>query len=360
MAAIAKLQAELPLIVVAGPTASGKSELSLHLASALRGEVLSIDSVQVFRGLDIGSAKIERAARERVPHHGLDILDPNESFNVADFLKFAEATLAELAQRKVPVIACAGTTLYLTALLHGLVEAPKADPALRAELAKLSERTLYERLVEVDPAAAQRLHPHDRLRVSRALEAALNGRIPLSSLHAAHGLRAIRHRALVIVLCWSRDVLYARINQRSKHMLDAGLVEEVRSIRQRFPQAEHALRTLGYAQAAAFLEGKLPESTLESQIAMETRRYAKRQTTYWKNEPRKRGWTITRGAQCENEQSQPPKPRVVQDLRGADMNWNDLLHGVQQVLESPQFNIELWYVDAAQLFESLPPLSLGV
>ncbi|MBN8550797.1 MAG: tRNA (adenosine(37)-N6)-dimethylallyltransferase MiaA [Deltaproteobacteria bacterium] len=342
-----------PLLVIAGPTASGKSALSLSCARHLHAEILSVDSVQIYRGLDIGSAKLTLAQREGVPHHLLDIREPDAAFNVADFLREAEASISDIQGRGKSCVVCAGTTLYLTALLHGLVESPSQDLVYRASLEGRPSEDLHEALARLDPVSAQKLHPRDRVRLVRALEVAhLTGKAP-SLLQSEHAYRTTKHAALILVLCWNRKDLYARINQRSQLMLEQGLVEETRALCQRFPEAKQALRTLGYAQAMDFLAGKLPEERLCEEIAMQTRRYAKRQMTYWRNEPAKRGWqqrpTPEEAAMEIDALSPAPRGKSLKCMRVLSLSVPDLLVAAERRISTLQEEIELWYVDAAAL-----------
>ncbi len=281
------------LLIVCGPSGSGKSALGVALAEALEGEVLNMDSVQVYRGLEIGSAKLSLAERRGIPHHLLDICDPTEHFSVGAYLERAEATISSLEARGRLPIFVGGTTLYLTALLHGLATLPSRDADLRAALATKSDEALHAQLATLDPESAQRLHPHDRLRVARAIEASLLAGRPLSAVHAEHRREEGRHRALILTLAWPRDSLYARINTRTQRMLTDGLVQETSALLEKFGEGAPALSSIGYAETLDVLRGVLPREELESSIAQATRRYAKRQLTYLRNEPRKRGWVVT-------------------------------------------------------------------
>ncbi len=281
-----------PLLVVAGPTAGGKSELALRLAQELPGEILSLDSVQIYRGANIGSAKVGAAERALVPHHLLDICDPNERYSAAQFVRDSESVLPQIVARGRQTVLVGGTNLYLTALLHGLADLVRGSEALQARLKSLSDEELHSELRSLDALSAERLHPHDRFRVSRALETAIESGTSASELRAQHGFTELRHAALVIVVCPQREVLYERINRRSVEMLDRGLVAETEALLARYGCDVAPLKTLGYLQAVAYLEGRLPYAKLAEEIAMHTRRFAKRQMTYWRNEPTKRGWKV--------------------------------------------------------------------
>lgn len=342
-----------PLLVIAGPTASGKSDFSIRCAQSLDGEILSVDSVQIYQGLDIGSAKVSTQQRSAVVHHLLDIVPPDAGFNVAQFLKSAQLAIADMRQRKKSCVVCAGTTLYLTALLHGLVDAPAQDENYRRSLREKSDLELHSLLAHVDPSSAQRLHVHDRVRVSRALETIEVTGKTMTELHAAHAYKTLQHAALIIVMCWGRDELYSRINQRSRAIVQGGLVDETRAILSRSPGALQALRTLGYAQACDYLDGRLTEQDLIPAIAMHTRRYAKRQMTYWRNEPLKRGWSARPRASepaVELPISTPKgRGRAEKGFRVLSLDHAALLKEIKARLDTLGSTVEVWYVDAAAL-----------
>ncbi len=280
------------LIIVAGPTAAGKSAVGLRLAEALGAEIVSIDSVQVYRGADIGSAKPTAAEQARVRHHLIDLWEPSHAGDMAQFLAAAQEAIADIHRRGKQVVCVGGTGMYLTGLLHGLAELPPGDEALRAELEALSSDELVERLQRVDPEAAARLHRNDRLRLIRAIEGSELTGEPMTVRHARHSYREALYRALIVVPLWNRTELYRRIDIRTEAMVAAGLLGEVRSIRERFGDEAPVLDAVGYAEVREVLRGKLSESQLVGTIAQATRRFAKRQMTYWRNEPAKRGWSV--------------------------------------------------------------------
>ncbi len=342
------LRAEL--LVVAGPTASGKSEAAVRLAKSFNGEVLAVDSVQIYRGCDVGSAKVSPAEQGGTRHHLLDVCSPAEPCNAARFCEMAEAAAAEIRARGKAVIACGGTTLYLKALLHGLADLPPGDIRLRQELDRLDNETLFQRLAEIDPETAKRLHPNDRLRVSRALEAHAVSGIRASSAFSEHAFRNPRCRSLILVLCWPRDLLYARINRRSSRMLEEGLIRETEALMQAFGPQIGVLKTIGYAQARAFLEGNLREEELPLQIAMETRRFAKRQMTFWRNEPVKRNWTIRPRPDEDGIYvgAESGSSRSAKGVRALKKSFSELEREIAQA--RPQ-GVEVWYLYAPALGE---------
>ena len=320
---------ERPIVVVAGPTACGKSALALRLAQELQGEIFNLDSVQIYRGLDIGSAKLAPGERAGIAHHLLDIADPSQEFNVFEYCRAAEAALQATAAQ--PVFA-GGSTMYLTSLLHGIAELPARDPELRASLEGQSSEELQQLLRAKDPEAAARLHLNDRVRVIRALETVLLSGLKLSELHQQHGYREIKRAALIIVPFWERALLYQRIEQRSAKMVESGLIEETKDLISQFGPSAPALRSLGYHQALKFLQGQIALTQVVPEIALFTRRYAKRQTTFWRNEPGKRGWQIS----AVNAPEKLSPEQLLQRIHAA------LAQGVTQTM--------VWLVDPHALF----------
>jgi tRNA dimethylallyltransferase len=278
------------LVVIAGPTASGKSALALALAERLGGEIVSADSQQVYRGLDVGTAKPSPEVRAAVPHHLVDIADPDEQLTAARFVALADAAISEIAARgRVPLVT-GGTGLWMRALLRGLADAPPRDEALRerleAEEAAEGQGHLHRRLEGVDPEAAARLHPNDTVRIIRALEVhALTG-APLSAHHAAHGFEEARYPHRLLALAPERSVLRARIAERVAAMLEAGWIEETRRLlASGAVTADRLRKILGYTEVTAHLEGALAREALPDRIAARTWQYAKRQGLWLRQEP---------------------------------------------------------------------------
>jgi tRNA dimethylallyltransferase len=262
------------------------------LAQLLDGEIVNVDSVQVFKGLDIGSAKLKTSQRCGVPHHVLDIFSPDESANVAKFRQQALTAIDGIrAGGKLPILV-GGSGLYLTALLHGLADVPATPSELRQAIAAMAPGEQYAELQRVDPVTAMRLNPNDTQRVSRALEIFRITGKPASEFFAEHTFAQLDVVSLVIVICRPRDELYHRIDLRAAQMLEDGLVAETDQLLKRYGRLP-ALETLGYKQACDYLEGKLKEGEVAREIALHTRRFAKRQMTYWRNEPAKRGWIVS-------------------------------------------------------------------
>ncbi len=280
---------EYPLIAIVGPTAVGKSALGLTLAERLDGEVVNYDSVQIYRGFDIGTGKLPLAERRGIPHHLVDCLDPGDSFTAGDFRREALKVLHGICQRaKLPILV-GGTGLYLRALLLGLFEGPPRSEQLRARLRGLADRrgreSIHRLLKRLDPASARRIDPQDLQKAIRAVEVCLMSRQSLSALHAG-GRQALEgFRCLKIGLNPARDALYARINQRVEWMFASGLREEVqRLLAQPDAPRMKAMGALGYRQVAAALGGEITwQKALEETQAV-TRQYAKRQMTWFRRE----------------------------------------------------------------------------
>jgi tRNA dimethylallyltransferase len=275
-------------ICLAGPTASGKSALALLLADALHGEVefISVDSAQVYRGMDIGTAKPDAAERARVPHHLIDLLEPEQAYSAAMFVRDATAAAADIRERGRLPLLVGGTMLYFKAQRDGLDAMPAADPALRAQLDERAAAegwpALHAELGRVDPTTAARLAPNDAQRIQRALEVWLSTGRPLSAFHARDEARsAAAHWPMVSLQPRSRVWLHERIARRFEAMLAAGFVDEVRRLRQRpglRPELP-SMRCVGYRQAWAALEAGALDGLREAGIAA-TRQLAKRQITW--------------------------------------------------------------------------------
>jgi len=278
-----------PLVVICGPTASGKTDLALRLAEDVPLEVISADSRQVYRAMDIGTAKPTREERVRVPHHLVDVVDPDQDFSVADFVRLGRAAATDIHRRgRLPLVA-GGTGLYLQGLTAGLVEAPAGSPELRREFALREERegagTLHALLAGCDPESAQRLPESDTVRIIRALEVfELTGR-PLSDWQKEHAFRDRPYRVLQIGLSPPREELYARIDRRTRRMFEMGIVEETRALLARgYDPALKSLRTLGYRECQQYLAGESDLETCIEHVQMQTRRYAKRQLTWFRRD----------------------------------------------------------------------------
>lgn len=282
------LPGEGELVVVVGPTASGKTELAIDLARRWGGEVVSADSVQIVRGFDVGSGKPTAAERLAAPHHLIDAIDPLEPMDAARFAAMADDVIGALrAAGKVPVV-CGGTFLWVKALVQGLAPGVAADPAVRARHAAIVEAegraALHARLAVVDPEAAARLAPNDALRVSRALEVFEVSGMTQTAWHAAHGFRTARHRARLVGVARSRDDVDARIATRVHAWLEGGWIEEVERLIEAGFRGARAMTSVGYRQVAEAIEGSLPRAELEGAIVRATRTFVRRQRTWLRDE----------------------------------------------------------------------------
>jgi len=281
-----------PAILLMGPTASGKSAVALGVAARLPVEIVSVDSAQVFRGMDIGTAKPSAADRAAVPHHLIDIIEPTQAYSAAQFRADALRLMHEIAARgRIPLLV-GGTMLYFKALREGLSALPQADAAVRSAIdTEARERgwpALHAELARVDPATASRLKPADSQRIQRALEVhRITGR-PMSELLARREAEPLPYRLLQIALLPSdRAALHVRIEARFEAMLKKGLVEELRSLQKRYALRPGlpSMRCVGYRQAWQFLEGEITEAELRNQGIYATRQLAKRQLTWLRATP---------------------------------------------------------------------------
>ncbi len=280
-----------PLIVVVGPTASGKTALAVGLAERLGGEVVGADSVQVYRHFDVGTGKPSVSERARAPYHLIDVLEPLEPMDAGRWVESAERALDEVRSRgRVPIV-CGGTFLWVRALLHGLVEAPPADPAVRERHRVIAESEgrpgLHARLAAVDPESAARLAPNDFVRVSRALEVHELTGTKLSAIQERHGFSPERHRARLVGLRRTPSELDERIATRARAMMAAGFVEEVERLLEAGYGESRAMGSVGYRQIREALRaGTAPDrAELTESIRRATRVFARRQRTWLRREP---------------------------------------------------------------------------
>jgi tRNA dimethylallyltransferase len=272
-----------PIVLILGPTAGGKSALAMGVARSLGGECISADSMQVYRGMDLGTAKPSRLERELVPHHLLDLIDPpDDGFTVDHWLELADRAVRDIrGRRRLPIIV-GGTNLYVQAFLFGLFDGPPPDEALRARLDAAASDDLRAELERVDPAAAARIHRNDRRRTVRALEVhALTG-TPISA-HQQQWFNTdhpLREDVRIIGLDHPVNAINRRINARVKTMMAAGLLEEVRRLAAAGPLGRQAREALGYKQLLAHVRGECTLDEAVEQIKIRTRRYAKQQRTW--------------------------------------------------------------------------------
>jgi tRNA dimethylallyltransferase len=275
------------IIVICGPTAVGKTAAGIALARAVGGEIIGADSMQVYRGLDIGTAKPTAAEQAAVRHHLIDVVDPDEPFDAARYKTLGRQAIADLSGRGRTPIVVGGTGLYIKALLSGLFRADARDAQvrhrLRTEAQALGPGALHARLKRCDPQSASRLHPNDTVRILRALEVfEVTGR-PISGLQREHRFADTPFRALKLGLALERQTLYRRIDQRVQAMLEAGLEAEVRSLLEKGYGPElKPMQSIGYSHMAAFIAGVLSREECLRTLKRDTRRFAKRQLTWFR------------------------------------------------------------------------------
>ena len=296
------------LVIISGPTCVGKTDVAIALAGPLRAEIISADAMQVYRHMNIGTAKPTEQQRTQVRHHLIDVVYPDEPFNAARFKTMAEVVISDLHQKGRPIFVVGGTGLYIKALTRGLfpgqeqvITSTQTLPLqgggqgggdrlvrkrLRDEAETLGLEALYRRLQKVDPAAAARIHPNDTYRIMRALEVHQVTGQSISHHHKAHGFRSVAYRTLKIGLTTERNILYDRINRRVDLMLASGLLEEVKwLLDQGYPSTLNPMRSIGYRHMADYLEGRTPWDETVHLFKRDTRRYAKRQFTWFRADP---------------------------------------------------------------------------
>ena len=279
---------KLPVLVICGATGSGKTALALSLAEKFPLEIISADSRQVYRRMNIGTAKATCHEQAAVPHYMIDLVDPDQEFSVADFIDLARPLISQIAVRgKIPCIV-GGTGLYIRALLGGLADLPSADAELRKQLHQREgdegSGWLYRELQRVDPVAAAEVHPNNLIRIVRALEVCIVSGQKISELKAKHSFSEQPYRILKLAPDFSRDELYSRINQRTGQMLSGGLVDEVRGLVEDYSFELKALQTLGYREVVRYLKAEISAEKMSDDIQKYTRQYAKRQLTWFRKE----------------------------------------------------------------------------
>jgi len=275
------------MILILGVTASGKGRLAFDLAESLDAEIISIDSMKVYRRMDIGTAKPPREVRQRVKYHLIDIVEPSDSFSVAAFLEAALHSIEQTKSRNKKIIAVGGTALYIKALLYGLFEGPGTDQQIRAELKARAQvqglAELYCELTKIDPTAAERISPNDSKRIIRALEVHQLAGKPISSLQKQWDRRDSKHDWTIIGLRREKTDTSGRINKRVKEMIVAGLVNEVKSLlAEEKPLSRQARCAIGYAEIIEYLNGQISLEEATELIKKNTRRLAKNQRTWFK------------------------------------------------------------------------------
>ncbi|MCP3950856.1 MAG: tRNA (adenosine(37)-N6)-dimethylallyltransferase MiaA [Desulfobacterales bacterium] len=282
------LKPEKPAIVaVCGPTGIGKTSTAITIAEAECGEIIGADSMQIYRYMDIGTAKPTVAEQARVTHHLVDVVDPDDDFDAAKFAGMAGGVITDLAGRGVLPVVAGGTGLYIKALTRGLFESVAGDPEIRANLRAAADEkgvpALFEELEKIDPQTAARIHPNDTYRVLRALEVYKTTGRSMSQMQAEHAFADEKYRCLKIGLTMDRETLYERINRRVDVMIEQGLEAEVRHLLDSGYAPElKAMQSLGYRHMAAYLGGQMDWDVMAATLKRDTRRYAKRQFTWFR------------------------------------------------------------------------------
>lgn len=276
--------------MVAGPTASGKTDVAIDLALKFNGEIVSADSIQVYRHMDVGSAKPTSEQLAAAPHHMIDVRNPDEEFTCGDYVREARQCIADIVARGRTPIVVGGTGLYIRALLGGIIELPAPDPAIREKLRREEERegsgALYKRLAQVDPLSHDRIEPENLVRIMRALEVYESTGNRLSELQEKHGFGDRPFDYVFLCLSPGRDVLYDRIAKRVDTMIQIGLLKEVCNLYQKGYSGDlKPLQSLGYRHAGMIIAGRMESHEAIELMKRDTRRYAKRQLTWFRSEP---------------------------------------------------------------------------
>jgi len=279
---------QIPLLVIQGPTASGKTGWAIRLAQKFPLEVISADSRQVYRRMDIGTAKASTAEQTGIPHHMLDLIEPDQSYSVSEYVTGARSVAAKIyAKGKLPCVV-GGTGLYTRALIGGLAEVPQGDEILRENL-RLREvqggkGTLYADLQQADPVAAASIHPNNQVKIIRTLEVYhLTGQ-KMSDLQRKHSFSDAHFRPLILAPCWPKEILHQRIAERTRIMLAEGLIDETAALVADYGTGLKSLQTLGYREVLGYLCGDSSLDAARDEIALQTRRYAKRQLTWFRKD----------------------------------------------------------------------------
>ncbi len=297
-----------PLIVIVGPTAIGKSEVAIELAKRINGEIVSCDSCQVYKYLNIGTAKPTKEERKKIPHHLIDVIEPDEEFNAFLYARKAHKAISEIHKKKKTPILVGGSGLYVRATVDGIFLGAKKNKAIRERLRKFSSDTLYRKLKKVDSETASHLHPHDRVRIIRALEVyELTGQ-PISALQEVSKGKEPNYNLTMIGLKRKRKELYQRINQRVERMIKKGLVKEVKNLLKKgFSKDLIVLKGLGYKEIIGYLDGEYDLKEAIRLLKRNSRRFAKRQLTWFNKDKRIHWIEIKKGDSASKVVSQIAK-----------------------------------------------------
>lgn len=283
---------KIPVIVVAGPTASGKTDLAIDIANDVGGEIVSADSMQIYKYMDIGTAKPTKEERKKCPHYLIDFVDPRVEFSVADYVGVAHARIADIVSRgKIPVM-CGGTGLYINSVVDDVEFGEyENDMKLREELREIAEKDGGEKLIEMlrefDPVSAERLHPNNLKRVIRAIEFFRISGVPISEHQEETKKKESRYEPIMFLIDRPREELYERINRRVDVMMEMGLVDEVKSLLNKgYTRDLNSMQGIGYKEIIAYLEGEIPLEEAIDCVKQNSRHYAKRQLTWFRRDER--------------------------------------------------------------------------
>jgi len=283
---------KIPVIVVAGPTASGKTGLAIHIAKKFDGEIVNADSMQIYKYMDIGTAKPTKEEMAQAVHHLIDFVEPDAEFSVADYTDLAHEKIADIYSRGKLAVVCGGTGLYINSLIDDVTFGEmESDYALRAELRKIAEnqgaQVLLDMLAEFDEESAKKIHPNNLKRLIRAIEFYKVTGVPISKHQQMTKLIESRYNPLMMIIDHDRDVLYQRINQRVDIMLKEGLVDEVKSLMEKgYKRDMNSMKGIGYKEVMDYLEGNTSYEEMVEILKQSTRRYAKRQLTWFRRDER--------------------------------------------------------------------------
>lgn len=276
------------IIVVAGPTASGKTNLAIQLALEFDGELICSDSMQVFRKFDIGTSKPTLLEQQLVPHHQLDLIDPNENYSAGKYEHDTSLIIKQIQQRGHLPILVGGTGLYYRALMYGISNIPDIPHSIHQDILNLQEKHgtpyCWEQLKKIDPKTANRLHANDKSRIMRSLEVFLSTGISIVDFQERQPFNKARYPALVIAYHWERDMLYDRINQRTQKMLESGWIKETQELLESYSSDLKPFQSIGYREIVKFLRNDLECEQMVIEIQQRTRQFAKRQMTWFKKE----------------------------------------------------------------------------
>lgn len=271
-------------LVIAGPTGVGKTDFSIKLAKLLNADIISADSAQIYKGMDIGTAKITTEEMQGVKHYMLDVVEPIKKYSVGDYQTAVDSILNEKERESKNIILTGGTGLYIGSITEGLSDLPAGDPILREKLLKLDSEELYKKLIELDPQAAQDIHINNRRRVERAVEVCMLTGDKFSVL-SKKNIKNNNYNFLKVALERDRDYLYERINLRVDIMLEKGLEQEVRALYEKYGENLRKINIIGYTELIEYFNGQVSYEEAVENIKRNSRRYAKRQFTWFKNDP---------------------------------------------------------------------------